>query len=195
MDIRSRHSNSNFANSSLLTFIARTNFTKTINLWWMGSLWCELLCKLSIYTLKSDKCIMVKVTCLAKFEFKYLQLLFIYFNSKIAKTATSNAGRAYIRTHPEKTCQRFLTLHSPICIFLIKCSKFNCHHPEYFLIYFFWWYHNIHFKMVYSSPKKAISRISISSVFTYTQPLRVSYKRVLCITHSVRLQKMMRVVL
>ena len=37
---------------TLLTSIAFLNFAKSINLWWMVSFWCELLCKLSIYTLK-----------------------------------------------------------------------------------------------------------------------------------------------
>ena len=57
MTISSRYSNSNFAYS--FDFHCLTNFAKSINLSWMVSLWCELLCKRSIYTLKSDQWIAI----------------------------------------------------------------------------------------------------------------------------------------
>ena len=44
MNIRSsRHSNSNFSHS--FDFHRLTNFANSINLSWMVSLWCALLCK------------------------------------------------------------------------------------------------------------------------------------------------------
>ena len=47
-----KHFNSNFAHS--FDFHCLTNFEKSIDLWLMVSLWCELFCKYSTYTLKND---------------------------------------------------------------------------------------------------------------------------------------------
>ena len=63
MNISSRHSNSNFAHS--FYFYCLMHFAKCIDLWWVVFLWCELLSKLSIYTLKSDQWITISW---AKFE-------------------------------------------------------------------------------------------------------------------------------
>ena len=49
-EMNRRHSNSKSFDLHCLTY-----FAKGINLWWMVSLWCELLCTLSIYTLTSDR--------------------------------------------------------------------------------------------------------------------------------------------
>ena len=51
--VSSRHYTSNFAHS--FDFHCPNNYAIRINLWWTVSLWCKLLCKLSIYTLKSDQ--------------------------------------------------------------------------------------------------------------------------------------------
>ena len=54
----SKHSNSNFAHS--MTFIAFSyQFYKQYQFVKEVSLWCKLLCKLSIYTLKSDEWITI----------------------------------------------------------------------------------------------------------------------------------------
>ena len=81
MDINSRNSNSNFAHS--FDFHCLTNFAKGINLSWMVSLKWKLLCKCSIYTLKSDQWITI---WWAKFELECLLLVSIYFNSTFKVT-------------------------------------------------------------------------------------------------------------
>ena len=53
------------------------NFAKNINLSWMVSLWCALLCKFSIYTFKSDQWVTI---LWAKFDLECLLLIFIYSN-------------------------------------------------------------------------------------------------------------------
>ena len=86
-----------------------TNFAKNINSSQMVSLWWELFCKLSIYTLKSAQWITI---WWAKFELKCLLLIFItpIQNSKsLAKMRTSNASKSYQR----KKHLKFLILHSP----------------------------------------------------------------------------------
>ena len=83
---------------TLLTFIL-PNFAKSINFSWLVSLWCELLYKRSIYTLKTDKWITI---WWAKFELKCLLLIFIYFNSKFKVTCkNSDFECRYIRTHSD----------------------------------------------------------------------------------------------
>ena len=52
MNISGRHSNSNFAPSFDSHRV--NNFAKNINMSEMVSVWCELLCELLIYTLKTD---------------------------------------------------------------------------------------------------------------------------------------------
>ena len=65
----------------------------------MVSLWCKLLCKLLIYTLKSDQWITIRLT---KFELECLLLIFIHSNSKL-KVACKNADFKcrYFRIHAE----------------------------------------------------------------------------------------------
>ena len=72
----------------------------------MVSLWCELLCKLSIYTLKSDQWITI---WWAKYELECLLLIFIYSNSKFKVTwKNMDVKCRYIRTHSEeKPCKIF----------------------------------------------------------------------------------------
>ena len=54
-------------------------------------------------------------------------------NSKsLGKTWTLNAGTSELI--PKKNHLKLLTLHLPVCLFLIKVLKFNCH-PEYTLKY------------------------------------------------------------
>ena len=66
----------------------------------MVSLWCELLCKLSIYTLKSNQ--RITIWC-AKFELECLLLIFIYSSAKFKVTCKNvNFECEYIRTHSEE---------------------------------------------------------------------------------------------
>ena len=39
----------------LLDFYCLTYFVKSIDMWWMVSLWCEILCNVSMYNLKCDQ--------------------------------------------------------------------------------------------------------------------------------------------
>ena len=85
--------------------------------------------------------------------------IFIYPNSNskpIAKTRTLNLSTS--EPIQKKTRPKFLTLHSPFCLFLIKILKLNCHR-EYFRVFFSWWNHQMHFKMVHSNTKNAKSRV------------------------------------
>ena len=95
VNIGSGYSNSSFAHS--FDFYCHTNFAIRIDLWWMVSLGCELLCKLSIYTLKSDQWLTI---WWAKFELECLLLIFIYFHSEFkvsCKTETLNAGTSELK--------------------------------------------------------------------------------------------------
>ena len=65
----------------------------------------------------------------------------------------------------------YLILYMPFCIFLSKC--FNCH-PDYFGIYFSWWYHQIHFKMVHSNAKMQNLQFINLKCVAYTQPIWVT---------------------
>ena len=92
------HSNSNFAHS--FYFHCLTNLAKSINLSWILSVWCELLYKRSIYTLKSYQWITI---WWARFELECLVLIFIYFNSKFKVTCKNGDFECrYIRTHSEE---------------------------------------------------------------------------------------------
>ena len=111
----------NFSHS--LDFHCLIYFAKSINLSWMVTLWCELLCKCSINTLKSDQWITI---WWVKFELECLLLIFIYFNSIFKVTCKNGIFVCqYIRTHSEENRVKFLTLHSPFCLFLIKRRYLN----------------------------------------------------------------------
>ena len=98
MNICWKHSNSDFAYS--FDFHCLTNFAKKHLFVVKVSLYCELLCKLSIYTLKSDQW---KTIWWAKIELECLPLIFIYSNSKF-KVTCKNADFEcrYFRTHTEE---------------------------------------------------------------------------------------------
>ena len=108
------------------------------------------------YTLKSAQWTTIRW---AKFELEYLLLIFIYqifWNSKsLAKTPTLNAGAS--EPISKKNRLKFITLHSPNCLFLIKILWLNCH-PEYFGVYFSWRNQQMRFKMVHYNTKKVKSR-------------------------------------
>ena len=54
---------------------------------------------------------------------------------------------------PKRNCLKFLTLHLPFCLFSHK-NTLNWH-PQYFGVYFSWWKHLMHSKMVHSNTKNA----------------------------------------
>ena len=108
MNISSRHFNSKFAHS--FDFHCLTNFAKNINLSWMVSLWCELLCKRPIYTFKCNQWIKIwwkkfDLECYYWYSFTPIQ------SSKLlAKTGTLNAGISELI--PKKNHLKFVTLHN-----------------------------------------------------------------------------------
>ena len=109
--------------------------------------------------MKSDQWI---TTWWAKFELECLLLIFIYFNLKFKVICkTRHFEWRYIRTHIEEKTSTILTLHSPFCIKMFQLSCF----PEYFIVYFSWWNHQISFKMIHSSPKNATFRVHQFQVF------------------------------
>ena len=112
----------------------------------MVSLWCELLCELSMYTLRSDQLI---TKWWAKFELECLLLIFIYSNSKfklksLAETRTLNASTSDLI--PKKNGRKLATLHSLFCPFLMKIL---------WSLYFSWSNHQMRFKIVHSNTKNA----------------------------------------
>ena len=99
--------------------------------------------------------------------------IFISFNSKFkVNHKNGDFESCYIRTHSLEKTSTVLTLHLLFCIFFIKMLLTKL--PSWYLrIYFALWNHQIHFKMVYSSPKKAKCRsrvLSIASVFLAHSP-------------------------
>ena len=128
----------------------------------MVSLLCDLLCKLSIYTLKSGQKIAI---WWAKFELECLLLIFIYSNYKFKAICKMTLNVSTSELIPKKKHLKFLTLHLPFCLFLIKILKLNCH-PEYayFGFYFTWGNRQMCIKMVHSNTKKANSRVHQSHV-------------------------------
>ena len=152
----------------------------------MVSLWCELLFKLSIYTSKSNQW---RTTWWAKFELECQLLIFIPLNSKFKVTCNSADFECrYIRTHTEKKKKKknnlkFLTLHLPFCLYLMKILKLNCH-PKYFGVFFSWWNHYMHFKMVHSNTKTTKSIVCQSQVCnlctTHSSALKIFSKHILC---------------
>ena len=101
MNISGRHSNSNFAHS--FHFHCLTNFSKSINFSYMGSLWRALLYKLTTtYTFKSDHWIAISW---ANFELEYLIYSFTtYVYSTEFKVTWKNGDFEcrYIRIHTEE---------------------------------------------------------------------------------------------
>ena len=66
----------------------------------MVSLWCEPLCKPSIYTLESNQWITM---WWAKFELEFLILIFIFSNQKFNVTfKNADIANWYIRTDTEE---------------------------------------------------------------------------------------------
>ena len=143
MNISRRHLYSNFAHS--FDFKSLTKFAKSINLWWMVSQWCELLCNLSIYTLKSDQWI---PTWWAKFEFECLKLSYIYFNSKFKVTCMPIHQNSFRRKKTSKISNIIF------CIFFRIKIPLKLP-PWYFEIYFSSWNYQIRFKIVHFSPQNA----------------------------------------
>ena len=86
----------------------------------MVSLWWEL-CKLSIYTLKSDQ--WITIWCV-KYELESLLLIFIYCNPKL-KVACKNANFEcqYIRIHTDEKASK-----------ISKIRHFAFSHKKYFVI-------------------------------------------------------------
>ena len=96
---------------TLLTFIALPILRKNINLSKMVSLWCELFCKLSIYTLKSNQWI------ITWYGEKHLNWNVYYWYSftpiqtskSLAKMPTLNGGTSELI--PKKNRLKLLILH------------------------------------------------------------------------------------
>ena len=84
MNISNRHSQSDFTHS--FDFYCPTNFVNGIDLLCKASLWCGLLRKHPIFTLKSNKFIPL---WWAKFELECLLKIFTYFNSKFKVTCNN----------------------------------------------------------------------------------------------------------
>ena len=159
MSISSRHCSSNFAHS--FDFHCLNNFGKNINLSEMFSLWCELLCKHSIYTLKSDQWIKI---WRVKFELECLILIFIYSNSKF-KVTSKNADFECrrIRTHTEEKPSKISNIKFAILPYSYKNTSTKLP-SEYFGVYFSWWNHQMRSKMVHFNTKNAKSRVRQSQM-------------------------------
>ena len=99
----------------LLTFTAFIILQKSINLWWLLSLWCELLHNLAIYTLKSDQWITIWEQIWVGISTNVH--LLIQNSKSLAKMETLNASTSQLI--PKK---KSLSLHSPYCIFCIKIA-------------------------------------------------------------------------
>ena len=117
MNISSKHSSSNFAHSfdSHCLF----SFAKNINLSYMLSIWRKLLCKLSIYTLKSDEWITI---WWSKFELECLLLIFTYSNSQF-KVTCKNADSEY--RYSEFIQKKTLSKFSHITFAILSFSNKN----------------------------------------------------------------------
>ena len=84
----------------------------------MVSIWCELLCKLSIYTFKSDQWMTI---WWEKMWVKCLLLIFTYSNSKFkvtCKMRTLNAGTSELI--PKKNCSKISNITFTILPFSHK---------------------------------------------------------------------------
>ena len=154
MNISCRHSNSNFAHSFDLHCLMICE--KYICRRWF--LLCELWWRLSIYTLKNNNMVSKIWVGMSTTTIHWLQFK---IQSHLQKR------RLWMRVHhsliPKKNSLKFLTLHSPFCLFLIQILLLNCH-PEYFGVYFSWWNHQMCFRMVHSNTKNAKSRVRQSQV-------------------------------
>ena len=112
MNTSSRHFNSDFAHSS--DFHCLTNFAKNINLskWFLFGVSYYVRLAFNLHIIKSDQLIMSKIWAGNSFTFTLVQ------NSTLVTCKnTDNAGISELI--PRKNCQKFLTLHSPFCLFLI----------------------------------------------------------------------------
>ena len=97
-----------------------------------------------------------------KIDLKCQLLIFACCNSKFKATCKNRDFEWwYIRTPSEENPQIFNITFAHFVFFSSK--YFNCH-PEYFGVYFSWWNHHMHFKMVHSNTKKAKSRVYQSQV-------------------------------
>ena len=142
----------------------------------MVSLWCELLCKISIYTFKSDQRIKI---WWAKFELECLLLIFTYSNSKFKVTCKNTDFECwYNRTHTKEKLSKIPNITFAILPFAHKNTYLNCH-PEYFRVCS-WGNHQMCFKMVHSNTRNAHSRVCQSQVCF------------LCTTHSSALKNVGR---
>ena len=128
----------------------------------MVSLWCELFCKLSIHTVKSDQWI---EKWWATFELECLLLISIYSNSKFKVTCKKNADFEFrfIRTRTEEISSKISNITFAILPFSCKNTLIVLA-PLYFGVYFSWRNHHMRFKMVHSNTKNANSRAHQSQV-------------------------------
>ena len=82
-----------------------------------------------------------------------LLIIYIYSNSKFKVTRKTQPLHASISgLIPKRNCLKFLKLHSAFCMrLLIGKKNLNvCYgRPDYFGLYYSWWNHQIHFKVVH----------------------------------------------
>ena len=113
---------------------------------------------------------------LAKFELECLLPIFIYSNSKFKATCKSVAFECrYIRTHTKEKPSKISNITFAILPSYQKKKILKLNgHSEYFGIYFSWWNHQMHLKMVHFNIKSQNLELVILKCLTYAQPIPLS---------------------
>ena len=111
----------------------------------------------------------------AKFELECLLLIFIYSNSKFKATCKNEDFKCrYIRTHTKEKPSKIsnITFAIQVCLFIKKKKKKKKNWmailSTVFGTYYFWWNHQMRFKMVHCSLKDPKSRVGESQVWNLT---------------------------
>ena len=148
MNISSRHSNSNFAYS--LTSIA----LPILRRWFLFGMSYYVTSNLHLKQWSMDSNMVSKT---------WVRMSTTNFTP--IKNSKFDFECRYIWSNTDDKNVRFLTLHSPFCLFL-KITF----HSEYFGVYFSWWNCQMCIKMINSNSKKTKSSFSISNVLLTHNP-------------------------